>query len=340
MQLINEQELPELEEIAIEILPAVAVFGSYKDEQGKIKRYLASVDYYGANGTNESPESLLPFFDEDDSELPGTNRSTLFNGITAVAVGAGLEDEEDVAMIRLFFQTMSKKETEIEAIRPNENFSTMKEELNAFKHLSEDEKEVATRLQTLGPGKMAKFTIELAVRLVEKRLQEFLDRQKLLEWPEPESPDTVVEAEEQPTEHFVDPHKFRFSCRKCRRILFGEDDMEDPPHSQAKHNFSFRKLGHGGVDTSLCGSFFLKEGISWMGDMSEIEGRVACPRCDGKLGAWHWSGAQCSCGSWVVPAIHIPKSKVDEMNPFQSNLPEGTVISPFARLRASQSSNT
>lgn len=44
-----------------------------------------------------------------------------------------------------------------------------------------------------------------------------------------------------------------------------------------------------------------------------VEGKLCCPnaRCRTRLGGFNWSGSQCSCGSWVVPAVQVVASKVD-----------------------------
>jgi dual specificity phosphatase 12 len=61
-----------------------------------------------------------------------------------------------------------------------------------------------------------------------------------------------------------------------------------------------------------------------MGDLSDTEGKLACPKCSCKVGQWNWSGAQCSCGSWVTPAIQVPLSRVDKIFPqdMPQSLPE------------------
>ena len=48
-------------------------------------------------------------------------------------------------------------------------------------------------------------------------------------------------------------------------------------------------------------------------DDEGIEGKLICPnpKCKSRLGSFNWSGSQCSCGSWVVPAVQIVASKVD-----------------------------
>jgi len=350
-------------EIELEFLPAVAAFGFYKDEEGKKIKYLASVDFYGEDATKKNTESLLPYFDEgvdgestqaaktEDEESFITNAvkknsTKLFSGISGVFLGPGLHEAEDVARIGSFLATISNNSMPMEVIQPNKEYSSMKEELTAFKAMSDEEKEEASRTLTLGPGKMAKFTVEFAVRLVEQRLQllrDAIERTQQQQTLAQEAAATVIKEndnESPEVESFIDPERVRFSCRKCRTILFGENDLEDPPHSQAQHNFSARKLNHGGrtaTPASICQSYFLREGVARLGAMSDIEGRIMCPKCSTKMGNWHWSGAQCSCGTWVVPAIQVPKSKVDEIAPSPSGkFPEGTVISPFARLAQAQ----
>lgn len=40
-------------------------------------------------------------------------------------------------------------------------------------------------------------------------------------------------------------------------------------------------------------------------------GKINCIKCNSKIGQWSWTGLQCSCGAWVVPAFQITKTKVD-----------------------------
>jgi dual specificity phosphatase 12 len=67
--------------------------------------------------------------------------------------------------------------------------------------------------------------------------------------------------------------------------------------------------------------------LEWMGDDIKNgypEGKFHCPTCNAKVGNWIWSGTQCSCGTWVVPAIQIPKGKVDVLTPTSSFALEST----------------
>ena len=45
--------------------------------------------------------------------------------------------------------------------------------------------------------------------------------------------------------------------------------------------------------------------------MSEAEGKIHCPKCSARVGSFSWSGTQCSCGTWVTPAISFQRARVD-----------------------------
>lgn len=48
-------------------------------------------------------------------------------------------------------------------------------------------------------------------------------------------------------------------------------------------------------------------------DDAPLSGRLTCPNatCAQNIGKFAWQGMQCSCGSWVVPAIGIAKARID-----------------------------
>jgi len=88
----------------------------------------------------------------------------------------------------------------------------------------------------------------------------------------------------------------------------------------------------------MCQSIFLADGLDWMGDISQSpEGKLSCPnlKCGSKLGLYKWHGTQCSCGTWVVPAIMIQKSRVDAINPVNAISSDLELLmgqNPLARL--------
>jgi dual specificity phosphatase 12 len=325
----------------VEYLPCVALFDSYEDEKGNSVRYLISVNYHGAKGTEPVGSSLAPFFDQEPNDDGAPQQPYL--GILGAAIGIGVEDASDVAKLETFFQTLRgnhRPPLALQALQPNFAYASMKEETEAFKKSSAADKEEASRNHTVGPGKMALFVRDFAAMLVQEVLaQEALAREALEQEHlagEEGSKQQQKELEEQQKAAVaalqeMDESKIRYACRKCRTPLFGQDDLEE--HAPAQHKFNARKLYHGGVNAASCESYFLSSHKlpAWAGDISDVEGRLSCPKCKTKVGTWHWAGAQCSCGTWVSPAVQIPKSKVDVLNPVTdtTGLPPNTVISPL-----------
>lgn len=104
-----------------------------------------------------------------------------------------------------------------------------------------------------------------------------------------------------------------YCCRMCRRPLFFAEDIM--PHQVSKHNIAYRKRDKGNsvsADFVTCNSHFLQEPLQWMGNVDENEGKICCSKCQSRLGNWKWDGQQCSCGTWVTPALQIAKNRVDE----------------------------
>ena len=352
LSLLSEPDLQALARsedgsLSIVFLPCVATFDSYEDENGNDVRYLVSVNYHPdvlpeGDSRKDQPSSLLEVFDqqvnrpekkvnEEASALDGP----LFTGIAGVAAGSGIESQEDIDKIAEYFTTMAStsnpdkapENIPIECIKPGKAFRTMKEEMCVYRAMDSEEKERATVDRSMGPAKMAKFVAEFTRNLVEQKLKkrtEAHEREAKESLKMTKGIDTVSEAECVQI-HEISPDKDRFACRNCRHILFGEDDFQDPPHVPSQHDFGYHKYGSG-----QCQSYFLQDGLEWMGGISDAaEGKFSCPKCHSKLGTWHWSGAQCSCGTWVVPAIQVPKSRVDLIPPQTSELPEGAVVSPL-----------
>ena len=313
MRVVSLIDLDRVEDVTLEFLPCIATFGSYEDANGQSVRYLASVDYHSETGKS----SLAPFFDEALSDEDPVER--ILGGVAAVVMGAGIEDPADVDRIRSFFQTMSQSRSpEYRVVEPGAEYESMEAELAAFRAMDDDERQRVTEERSMGPGKFAKLAEDLARDMVHTAIAERTAQN---------APPAVEEAPSPPEPparpHLVDPKKNQYSCHKCRTILLGQDDLEDPPHVPSKHSFSPRK--HSGA--SSCHSLFLHSGLPWMGAMEDAEGKLSCPRCETKVGNWNWSGAQCSCGTWVVPAIQIPTSKVDLITPIlPSHLPSPTIV--------------
>lgn len=86
------------------------------------------------------------------------------------------------------------------------------------------------------------------------------------------------------------------------------------------------------MTTAGCSSLFLQEPTSWMVDKQrsfdvyEAEGKILCYKCQKRVGSFCWSGSQCSCGTWVVPSLQIPRSKVDVRRVRSEKLPPEALI--------------
>jgi len=119
-----------------------------------------------------------------------------------------------------------------------------------------------------------------------------------------------------------------FTCKQCRTPIFTNLNLTEHLIGGGQTAFRWRKRA---ADARMeCTSYFLDE-MSWMLMCSEIEGKLFCPSCSARLGAWNLSGMQCSCGAWCAPAFQISKARVDEKK--VTTLPNGkmrknTTLSP------------
>jgi len=102
-----------------------------------------------------------------------------------------------------------------------------------------------------------------------------------------------------------------YTCRMCGYKLC--DDQHIEPHEAGAGKAFANRKGPSTLNNG-CTSLFLKDTVTlpWMGNMAEVEGKFSCPKCNGRIGSYHWSGAPCSCGYWTVPSIQVHKCRVDE----------------------------
>ncbi|KAL6057071.1 dual specificity phosphatase 12 [Balamuthia mandrillaris] len=114
----------------------------------------------------------------------------------------------------------------------------------------------------------------------------------------------------------ADEQEVVYTCRKCGTLICRGDQITPHAPGKGQDSFSYKKRNAG--QTSFdCTSLFVEEygRPSWMGTtlpMEEVEGKITCPKCKGRVGSYNWSGAQCSCGYWTTPSIQVLKSRVDE----------------------------
>ncbi|KAL9654959.1 hypothetical protein ABK040_008749 [Willaertia magna] len=115
---------------------------------------------------------------------------------------------------------------------------------------------------------------------------------------------------------------FYFVCKMCRCKLFESTQIMN--HQQQENtgykNFSIKKqkkdfkqgINHSITSKKKCTSIYFNDKLDWMGELKGDEGNINCPKCGYRVGAYKWSGNQCSCGVWVCPSVQIQLSRVDK----------------------------
>lgn len=129
--------------------------------------------------------------------------------------------------------------------------------------------------------------------------------------------------------------EYIFKCGKCRKSLFNEKQLILFHDNSAKDKYSHKRKKYNSVNTNECTSYFLNierlinktidnndKDIDFIDkfklvmesqNMKLDTNIIKCKKCSLKLGEFFSKGTQCSCGSWVVPAVQIVKSKVDKI---------------------------
>ena len=131
--------------------------------------------------------------------------------------------------------------------------------------------------------------------------------------------------------------EFIFKCGKCRKNLFNDKQLILFHENSAKDTYSHKRKKNNSVNTTECTSYFLnierlmnnnknnneeKKDIDFIEQFQIVMETqnmklesciIKCKKCSLKLGEFFDKGTQCSCGSWVVPAVQIVKSKVDKV---------------------------
>ncbi|KAI0465324.1 hypothetical protein LJB42_000556 [Komagataella kurtzmanii] len=112
-------------------------------------------------------------------------------------------------------------------------------------------------------------------------------------------------------------------CKRCRQKIALSTSFVPhiPPPEEDRQSQFIKRAGNNriiGVEkgSPKCTHFFV-EPLDWMkAELSkgELEGKFCCPKCQGKVGAYSWHGSRCSCGKWMIPAIHLQDARVDEID--------------------------
>lgn len=119
---------------------------------------------------------------------------------------------------------------------------------------------------------------------------------------------------------------FGFKCDKCRCLLANSQVFipHAPPYEEDDKQKYFEKTAYRSkrvinrqLGQNKCTHIFT-EPLEWMEktitDEEALEGRLDCYKCGNKVGGYNWKGGRCSCGKWMVPAIHLMKSRVVQID--------------------------
>mmetsp|Transcript_1009 Transcript_1009/g.1167 ORF Transcript_1009/g.1167 Transcript_1009/m.1167 type:complete len:346 (+) Transcript_1009:1-1038(+) len=280
----------------VEYIVCVATMSSYEGKDGKDVRYMSSF-------TLQDGSPMSTFFDNEEFRLSLR---------TVIMVGYEWKETDDELVKKYFDASMLL--ISVKCVRPNECFSTLNEELYYFMNLTDEEKALD---QTTGPLKMAHFIIDTitctakSLTLTDSKRNRNAQNevQNSEQDDEKEKNFSLMQQEEEQQKkmlRLIDQNSTTYACRMCRTVLFGTNHLVE--HKQNQHSFHRKKH-----NKNSCQSLFCNESvIEWLSqEGQDNEGKLTCPKCSVKVGHWNWSGAQCSCGTWVVPAVQIPLSRVD-----------------------------
>lgn len=108
-------------------------------------------------------------------------------------------------------------------------------------------------------------------------------------------------------------HEAGFRCRKCRLALFTSANIVSSHGEPWTGHVSFI-CPLSKADTV----WYVREQDlpEWMLDQINcgdwVKGKLYCPTCSARLGSFDFvTGAKCDCGEFVLPPIHLSKSRID-----------------------------
>jgi dual specificity phosphatase 12 len=123
-----------------------------------------------------------------------------------------------------------------------------------------------------------------------------------------------------------------FSWRKRDAVITGELELEKGvdasvysscPLQQEQQQQQQEQFSSSSSSSSGGGDSLFVQPLKWMASSvmgHNIQGKLYCPKCSARLGAFHWAGAQSATGTWVTPAFRLHLSRLDEERPRQVNM--------------------
>lgn len=104
-----------------------------------------------------------------------------------------------------------------------------------------------------------------------------------------------------------------YRCKKCLRIVASEEYIVSHERGVGQKRFTWKKRSDElDMEPPECSIFV--EPLKWMQSVEEgcVGDKLLCLGCKALLGSFNWAGMQCNCGTWINPAFHLHKSRIDE----------------------------
>lgn len=104
-----------------------------------------------------------------------------------------------------------------------------------------------------------------------------------------------------------------FRCKKCRRTLLSNSHVVSSHGESRSGNVGFA-CPINKTDTVW---YVRDENLpGWLVEQLDngewVKGKVYCPECNARLGSFDFvTGSKCDCNEFVLPPIHISKSRID-----------------------------
>ncbi len=104
-----------------------------------------------------------------------------------------------------------------------------------------------------------------------------------------------------------------YKCRKCRHFLLADNQVSNchgyPISSDENDSKSCSPVSNVWYLTEDRIPAWMKNQVD---DGNWTKGKLFCPTCQCRIGSYDFvSGAKCSCGSHVLPPLHVVSSKLD-----------------------------
>ncbi|GJQ84270.1 hypothetical protein Trydic_g2934 [Trypoxylus dichotomus] len=105
-------------------------------------------------------------------------------------------------------------------------------------------------------------------------------------------------------------------CKKCRHVLFDEKDIRAALINAHSDILTEEPLSEdcSSIDELIC----LSEDnlpdwvISSIQENNWSKAKINCKHCSARLGSFDFiSGAKCACRRFILPPVHLIKSKID-----------------------------